>query len=113
MVVKKPKEFLLQSYRGSRCESQGLNTLIEQSQWGQKCTKNAGKKLTRVQIPYALTAQPMPPLLSHCTLFLFYKEILKLIRPIVDIVNYANEILEYSTRFYECSIRSLEKCAFY
>ena len=62
--------------------------------------------------PYTLTTQPMPPLLLTVLHFCFINGFLSLMRPIVDIVKsqiYTNEILEYSRKFYEHSIRSLEK----
>ena len=98
MVVGKPKEFLLVIKQ--RCELRDPSSLIEQSQWGKKFAKNAGKKhnLSSSQkppdsTPYSLTTATLT---AHYTLFLLYKWIYKL--------HYANcrycqnhyEILEYS-----------------
>jgi len=83
---------------------QGLSTVIEQGV--KNVQKLLGKKAKQSSnqgppdlTPNTLTTQPLSPLL-HTVLYFCVKM-------------YINKILEYSRRFYECSIRSLEKCVFY
>ena len=64
--------------------------------------------------PDALTTQPLPPLLLTVLYLCFINGFLSLIRPIVDIAKIIDLYQRNSRRFYECSIRSLEKkCMFY
>ena len=57
--------------------------------------------------PYALTNQPLPPLLLTVLYFCFINGSLSLIRPKVDMVKII-ELYQWNSRiFYECSIISL------
>jgi len=83
------------------------NPTLVQSQQGKKCVlkwwKKANWSLNQGPpglTPYALTTQPLPPLLFTILYFYFINGFLSLIRPIVDIVKiidlYTIEILEDS-----------------
>ena len=81
-----------------------------------KCKKNTNQSSNQappVLTPYALTTQPLPPLLLTVLYSGFINKFLSLIRPIVHIVKIIDLCQTNSRRFYECSIRNLKKCVFY